>query len=100
MLKKENGISVQFKISKTKLSSTSKLNTKVVLFLKKKFFLVFKTCLILHKCFKKDQTHTESYCVTCRLNAFFILGVGNLRAATTAGGAATLLGSRSAGGVI
>ena len=40
-------------------------------------------------------------CVTCRLKAFFILGVGSLRAATAAaGGAATLLGSRSAGGVI
>lgn len=48
----------------------------------------------------EKSVHTRAECVTCRLKAFFILGVGSLRAAAAAGGAATLLGSFSAGGVI
>lgn len=42
--------------------------------------------------------------VTCRVNAFFMLGVGSLRAAAAVGEAApvaaALLGSRSAGVVV
>lgn len=38
--------------------------------------------------------------VTCRVKAFFMLGVGSLRAAAAVGAAAALLGSRSAGVVV